>query len=103
MPEVNCQACNTPHEPNEYAPYCCSRCRTFGRRRTANRSARPYSAADAERAQLRRDVGTLQATVVTQRTFIAGLQRRASRLQGQLNRLWALYRRLRLRWQRRRL
>lgn len=102
MPDVLCEACNAPHEPNKYAPYCCSRCRTFGRRRTANRSVRPYSAADAERAQLRRDVNTLQATVATQRTLIAGLQHRVTQLRSQFGRLSWLYRRLRRRWLQRR-
>lgn len=102
MPEVACESCSTPHTPNEFAPYCCSRCRTFGRRRTANRSVRPYSAAGIERTRLRREVDTLQSTVATQRTLIAGLQRRATMLRSQLGRLGWLYKRLRRRWLQRR-
>lgn len=102
MPEILCEACNTPHTPNAHAPYCCSRCAAYGRRRAAKPVVPTATAEQRERAALRRDVETLQATVAAQSTLIASLQRRASQLQGQVNRLWALYRRLRLRWLRRR-
>lgn len=98
MPFTICPSCTTPHEPNEFAPYCCSRCRTFGRRRTANRSARPYSAADIERAQLRREVERARVTVDTQAALLRQAKARNDLLAARYARLVQLHRRLRQRF-----